>query len=829
MCLFAHHNLLTHAPFSGMGLISCRNMLIYLRKEAQQHVFDVLHYACRSDGFLLLGRAEAPPASSGFEHAGAPHVYRKLPGVRRQRPFAVDALQQWSSDPGPRAPRADPREVVEEAVNRIAAARYSPPGFVVNDAFDIVSFRGDASDFVAPSAGEATLALPRLLRDELHVPIRTALIEARHSGAPIRRDRLLLDGRRYALEALPLETGGDRPHYLVTLLSQPEDAPPSAAAPSPGLGALGEMEDLERTVATLSKELENAQGQLKTLVGEFEETSEQLRTSNEEMLSANEELQSANEELHSAKQELEAANQELLSVNEELKARNDQLALANDDLSNLVNGIPIPILMVDRQLNLRHFSPQAAELLGLVSDSAGRPLAELNQRFAMADIEQSVRAAVQSLGVVEHEYADSTGAWWLINVRAYRTTDDRIDGAVIAFLNINELKVALEDAKLARAEAERANAAKDDFLSLVSHELRGPLNVISGWAAVLDASRARGDDQLAKAVQTIQRHCQIQARLIDDLLDVSRISSGRLELDLQPVDLCACVRSVVHGLTPYAQAKDIRLVDGGLQRSLLINADNRRLQQITSNLLSNAVKFTPNGGRVEVAVTRIGPMAELSVVDSGIGIDPQRLSRLFDRLFEHGPTRTREYGGMGLGLSIVKHLVVAHGGTVSAQSEGKDRGARLTVRFPALEGGRDDESIDAAVPAAPLQLDGLSILLVEDDGEAREALKQILHHAGATVTVAGSARDALVQLGAKRFDAVVSDIAMPNMDGYDFVRAVRAREGAVGSSRSYVVALSGFASLKDRDHALAAGFDEHIAKPVDAQLLAEKLRLSRGR
>jgi two-component system CheB/CheR fusion protein len=828
MCVFAHHNLLTHAPFSGMGLISCRNLLIYLRKEAQQHVFEVLHYACRPDGFLLLGRAEAPSASDGFEHAGAPHLYRRISGSK-QRPFAIDALRQWGGDASlQRTPRGrDQSEILAEAASHCAAERYAPPGFVIDDRAEVVQFRGDVSGFIAPASGEATLALPRLLRPELNVSARTALIEARQSGQPVRRERLQIDDRRYALEVLPLKVSGERPHYLVTVQQQPGESLPAQVLPHGG--AHLRVEDLERTVATLSDELEGAQTQLKTLIGDFEATSEELRTSNEEMLSANEELQSANEELHSAKQELEAANQELHSLNEELKSRNDQLARANDDLSNLVAGIPLPVIMVDRQLQLRRFSPQAAALLGVVNDNVGHPLAEVMQRFAIADIERSVHAAVHGLAGIEHEHIDSSGRWWLINVRAYRTTDDRIDGAVIAFQDVNELKQALEDAKAARTEAEHANSAKDDFLSLVSHELRAPLNVISGWASVLSASGATAIERLPKVIDTIKRHCQIQAQLIDDLLDVSRISSGQLALDMQPVDLCVCVRSVIHGMNPMAQAKDIQLVDSGLQRPQMVNGDGRRLQQIASNLLGNAIKFTPKGGRIEVAVTRMGSMIEMSVVDTGIGIAADRLPNLFSRFFNQSATSTRDYGGLGLGLSIVKHLVQGHGGTVTAHSEGEGRGSRLTVRLLALD-------LPGATPQASIasgdvrsQLNGLSILLVEDDPEGREALKQVLELAGAIVIAAGSAADALARLEMQRFDALVSDIAMPGMDGYDLLQTLRSKERTEGSRRTYAVALSGFASLKDRDAALVAGFDEHAPKPVDAVLLVEKLVLSRGR
>ncbi|WP_347881805.1 CheR family methyltransferase, partial [Mitsuaria sp. GD03876] len=692
MCVFARHNLLTHAPFSGMGLISCRNMLIYLRKEAQQHVFEVLHYACRNDGFMLLGRAEAASVADGFEHAGAPHLYRKLPNSRRQRPlFPIDALRPWVSDgDAPRATQPPPPDLVSEAANRVALARYVPPGFVVNENGDVVQFRGDVAAFIAPASGEATLALPRLLHAELNVPVRTALIEAKRTAQPVRRERVAFNDRRYALEILPLETGEALRHYLVTLAPQPEDAaadtPASMSTPpfSPG-GARARVDELERTVTTLSDELEATQSQLRTLVIEFESANEELRTANEEMLSTNEELQSANEELQSAKQELESANQELISLNEELKSRNDELDQANDDLSNLVEGIPLPVVLLDRQLRLRHASPQAALLFGLapeaVGQAIGQPVGQVSARFAIGHLEQLVQAAVQGLSAVEHEHQDSEGRWWLINVRAYRTADDRIDGAVIAFQDIHELRGALDSAQHARDDAERANTAKDDFLGMVSHELRAPLNVISGWASVLKQAQERGalaDATATRAIGTILKHCQAQAQLIDDLLDVSRIASGHLTLETRPIDLASCVRTVVEGLQPTAEGKGLTLSGTGLQQPHRIQGDARRMQQIVANLVGNALKFTPRGGRITVSLSRIGPTVELAVVDTGIGVTVEMLPRLFDRFTQADISRTREYGGLGLGLSIVRHLVLAHGGTVTAHSDGEGRGTRLT-------------------------------------------------------------------------------------------------------------------------------------------------------
>ncbi|MGT2477196.1 CheR family methyltransferase [Paraburkholderia terrae] len=834
MCVFARHNLLAHAPFSGMGLISCRNLLIYLRKEAQQHALEALHYACRPDGFVLLGRAEAASGADGFEHAGAPHLYRKIPVARRQQAvFPIDALRPWSSEGGASpARRTQPVDPVIEAATRTALERYAPPGFVVDEKGDVVQFRGDVSDFVAPASGEASLALPRLLNPELNVPVRTALIEARRTAQPVRRERVPLGDRRYALEVLPVGAEDLVPHFLVTLQPWPLESPAEPAVNSGLQSGQGRLNELERTVTTLSDELEATQKQLKAVVAEFESANEELRTANEEMLSTNEELQSANEELLLAKQELESANQELCSLNDELRTRNQQLDRANDDLSNLVEGIPLPVVLLDKQLRLRHFSPQAQQLFGFPHDSVGQPMAQLSQMFSTGDLERMVLSAVQGLAEVEHEYRDADGHWWLVNVRAYRTTDDRIDGAVLAVQDIDELKRAVDSAQIAQRDAERANNAKDNFLGIVSHELRAPLNVIASWAAVLKTASERGlhtDGKTAsRAVETILRQCQSQAELIDDLLDVSRITSGRFALDSQLVDFAATVRTVVEGHRPVAATKEMTLATSGLNDEAVVSGDGRRLQQVVSNLIGNALKFTPKRGRVEVALTRLGSLIELSVADTGIGVNPDLLPHLFDRFMQSDMSRTRKYGGLGLGLSIVKHLVAAHGGTVAASSEGEGRGMRLTLRLPLMQCA----AVAATDPAAPVSdrsatLDGLSLLLVDDDEQALEALAHLLRSLGAQVQTASDKDEALACLAAGSFDVLVSDLAMPGADGYELLRTVREREG--GRRRVYALALSGLASLQDRDAAIAAGFDDHMPKPVNAEGLLEKLMLGRGR
>jgi PAS domain S-box-containing protein len=381
-------------------------------------------------------------------------------------------------------------------------------------------------------------------------------------------------------------------------------------------------------------------------------------------------------------------------------------------------------------------------------------------------------------------------------------------------------------AEAARAEAERANRAKDDFLAVLSHELRSPLNAMLGWVRILQ--RAAGEDAMVmRAIETLDRNIWAQAQVIDDLLDVSRIDSGKLDLDRTRVDLAAVVSGAVESMRPQAAAKRLALELALAGERLEVDGDAARLQQIVGNLLHNAIKFTPAGGRISVRLARRGDAVELEVGDSGPGIEADLLPRIFDRFVQADSSTTRRHGGLGLGLSIVRTLAALHGGAVRAESEGAGRGARFTVTLPLAAPAIGRESRPAATLRAE-DLSAVDVLLVEDDADSREALGIALAESGAQVRHAGSVREALAAYEARPPDVLVSDIGMPDQDGYLLIREIRSREDG-GSRRTAAIAMTGFASHHDREAALRAGFDDHVAKPVEIGVLLARLRAAAAR
>jgi PAS domain S-box-containing protein len=380
----------------------------------------------------------------------------------------------------------------------------------------------------------------------------------------------------------------------------------------------------------------------------------------------------------------------------------------------------------------------------------------------------------------------------------------------------------LASERAARTEAERASQLKDEFLATVSHELRTPLNAILGYAGLMRRGVIK-PSEVPDAVEVIERNARVQAQIIEDILDMSRIVSGKLRLDVQPVDLSAVVDAALDTVQPAADAKGIRLTRAVDPLLGLVSGDPNRLQQVVWNLLTNAIKFTPKGGRVEVALAREGAQVELSVSDNGQGIKLEFLPHVFDKFRQADASTTRKHGGLGLGLAIVRNLVEMHGGTIRAKSAGEGQGATFVMSLPLSAAHASVEADDHASDRPTLEpissvdrpsLTEVSVLVVDDEPDARELVRRLLEDCGARVALAASTQEALDVLDRARVDVLVSDIGMPGEDGYQLIRRVRAR-GREGQGDIPAAALTAFARSEDRRRALQAGYQTHIAKPVE--------------
>jgi signal transduction histidine kinase/CheY-like chemotaxis protein len=436
--------------------------------------------------------------------------------------------------------------------------------------------------------------------------------------------------------------------------------------------------------------------------------------------------------------------------------------------------------------------------------------------------------------LVEQEHGQTPPVFWSYSVWAILGTDERPVGVMIQVTDSTETAIfrrqsvdinqqlllsATRQHELIEA-ADNANRIKDEFLATLSHELRTPLSAIVGWADML-ASSTLDAVTSSRAIEVIQRNAQVQVQLIDDLLDVSRIITGKLRLHMQPVDLGATLIAAVDSLRPAAEAKAMGVQLQLDSSSAGVSGDPDRLQQIAWNLISNAIKFTPEGGHVLVRLSRVESHAEVTISDTGKGIAPEFLPHVFDRFRQADSTSTRAFGGLGLGLAIVRQLVELHGGTVRVDSKGEGHGSAFILSLPLMT-KRATENIESAMPpefkqaeiACPSELEGLRVLVVDDESDTCELLQFVLEGCGAKVKTAGSAAAALEAIAGETFDVLLSDIGMPDEDGYSLLAKVRALSQERGDKVLPAAALTAYTSQKDRIRVFLSGFQIHVPKPV---------------
>ncbi|HEU4370669.1 MAG TPA: chemotaxis protein CheB [Methylomirabilota bacterium] len=967
ICVFAPQDVTKDPPFSKLDLISCCNLLIYLSGVLQERVIPILHYALKPTGFLKLGPSESVGRFTDlFSVIDKKHkIYARKQGPSAHLGFGLTAGARIV---GPREkPVGGSAATIEKEADRLILGRYTPAGVVVNADMEIVQFRGKTGPYLEATPGAASLGLFKMAREGLASALRQAVQQAARSGGPVKAGGLRVKAnggtQQVSLEVIPIgpaEGVKGRHHLILFFEERRPSAEPLPLNPARGREPRQKTAG-ERRVAQLAQELAAARQHLQVISEEHETAMEELRAATEEAQSSNEELQSTNEELETAKEELQATNEELTTLNDELNSRNLELGQLSNDLGNLLTSAHVPIIMVGADLRVRRMTAVTERALNMASGDIGRLIGDLRLSVEVPDLEALLREVIETLTVQEREVQARDGGWYSVRVRPYRTTDNKIDGAVISFVDIDALKRGFEQAKEARDQAqaiiatvrtplvildadlrvvtanrvfyetfrvareeterqflfdlgnrqwnipqlrtlleevlprdsvveqfeveqdfetigrrtmllnarrvpsatgqpalillaigditevqslERERAlrgaaeamtlAKDHFLAVLSHELRTPLTAVLGWARML---RTRTVDQAttARALEVIERNTVLQVRLIEDLLDMSRIVAGGLQLETRPIMVAPVVEAALTAMQPVAEAKGIVLTGVLDEKAGPVRGDPGRLQQIVWNLMSNAIKFTPSGGRVDVHLAGRASAVEISVRDTGKGITTEQLPHIFTRLGAVHISSQSQGGGLGLGLAIVRHLVELHGGEVQAASAGPGQGATLVVTLPLTDEHLAGEPGASGIAAArelargqPALLNGVRVLVVDDEADTRELLRTILAQCGAEVTGAANAREALEALEQAPFDVLVSDIRMPEEDGYDLLRKVRALDAGRGGQIP-ALALTAYARIEDREAALSAGYHQHTAKPIEPAELAAAVALLVGR
>ncbi|HYJ09098.1 MAG TPA: CheR family methyltransferase, partial [Polyangiaceae bacterium] len=874
MCVFARHDLTRDPPYSRLDLISCRNVLIYLEPRLQEFVLATFHYALNPDSFLVVGSAETVGASAPLFTVinEKRRIYSR--NASRGPPRLLSVLSGRSASLVS-AQKPAPKPALPEALReaeRMLLARFGPAGVVVDEGLRILEFRGDTEPFLDHGRGKATLSLERLVRKGLLMELRAAIAEVRRTDAPVRKPGLRVGYRQglqsVSIEVLPINGRASAERCLLVLFEL-EGAPVALEpAATPGSTEHGAAKDLE--IERLGQGLAQTSEYVHTLVREHESALEELQSTTEEALSSNEELQSLNEELQTAKEEIQSANEELTTLNQELQDRNLQLARETRDVqrwldsaNELVDAVPGPLVILDGELRIEKANAAFYEIFATKVELArGRRLAELGaQQWGRPEL-QTALEEVLARGTTLEDLEVEAGfpgigrRTMLLNARRLQPDHHAQGRLLLAIEDRTEIKRAEQGREAllaleheARKRAEAADQLKDEFVATASHELRGPLTVISGWMNILQEAGGSPDPAtLSKALAAIGRGVSAQGRLISDLLDHSRLVAGKVELRREPIDLLAVAEAALVGVRAAAEAKDIdvQLTPDG--SPCIVLGDFDRMQQVFWNLLLNAVKFTRPGGFVRLSLGRVVNQVEVSVCDTGCGISSAFLPHVFDRFRQAEGSTARIQPGLGLGLTLVRELVELHGGTVRAESLGKDQGATFTIVLPIpaiLLFPREPESavssappetetvpvppsLPPEVPSAPLHhiLEGTRVLVVDDEADARDALVGLLERYGAEVRSAASVGEAMAALEVSLPDVLVSDLGMPGADGYELIRRVRQLPPKVGGSLPSL-AVSAYATDDHRQRAITGGFQGHLEKPViAADLVVQVARLA---
>jgi two-component system CheB/CheR fusion protein len=1076
LVLFAPHNVLRDPPFSRLDLISCRNLLIYLNRETQARVLELFSFALRRDGFLFLGAAEtAESMPSLFSTFDKKHRIYKCSAAQVAHPLlpALPIAGKWEVRiPEPAGTPGDRQTSFGELHYKLVE-RYAPPSVLVNEEYDIVHASQHASRFLRFAGGEPSRNLLKVAHPAMQLDLRAALISARQENrqsiSPNVSVRIEGVERLVNLIVRPAEFETEQGFFLVIFEELAEKPEAQGGAQSIAQTIEGDKA-IESVVRRLEEELQQARDRLRSTIEQSETSTEELKASNEELQAMNEELRSASEELETSKEELQSVNEELTTVNHELKEKVDEISRSNSDVQNLMSSTDIATLFLDRALRIKRYTPRVQELFNIIPSDAGRPLEHLTHKLDYDKLTEDAAEVMRTLRTSERETRDASGRYYLVRLTPYRTVEDRIDGVVLSFLDVTELKhaaearreseerlsaiinqatagiaqsdlegkillvndrfceitgysrnellgmrmqdithpedlpknaellkqstgkdtpfvierrfvrkdgspvwvhnsvssitdaegkpkyilavslditdrrraeemlqdseaivrqsnqelqmmynttpvgmclidrnfryvrindrlaemngipaadhlgktvreivptladqvepvfsrvietgepiidieltgttssqpgiernwleswypqrdvtgaiigvnvVALEITERKRMEKalQEADRRKDEFLATLAHELRNPLAAIR---SAIDVLRVGDEEKREAGRQVIERQLEQVIRMVDDLLDISRITQGKIKLRIERISVASIIESALETTRTLFQAGQHELMVTLPAEPLYLNADPTRIAQVFLNLLTNSARYTDAGGKIEVSAERVGEQVVTSIKDTGIGISPTMLPHVFELFTQGVRASEKAQGGLGIGLSLVKKLTELHGGTVEAHSAGPGQGSEFIIRLPLaaedapLAPTPSDDDEKSRSESAPRR-----ILVVDDNADSANMLEIVLTTMGHEVRLAYDGKTAIKTALEFQPELMFLDLGMPDIDGYGVAARIRPE-----LPKMMLVALSGWGQDMDRQRTRQAGFDHHMVKPFNFDELPELL------
>jgi two-component system CheB/CheR fusion protein len=854
--VFTVQDVLADPPFSRIDLISCRNLLIYLRPEAQTRVISIFHFALRERGILLLGSSENAGGIDGrFETvAKSQRIYRRI-GLGRAGSFGFATAGANAVRPSPRAgsnPSVARQSAVAELCQRLVMQAYAPAAVLINRKHDCLYFLGPTERYLRAPAGAPTHDLLAMAPDLIRGSLRAAIAQACHVNAPssVSGSRLTENNElaSFSICVRPVLSEGEE-LLLVCFVDEPQ----RRRAPA----ATAMVQDLPR-ITELEQELDAAHTELRGAIRNIEVMGEEQKAVNEEALSVNEEYQSTNEELLTSKEELQSLNEELTALNSQLQETLERQRTTSDDLQNVLYSTDVATLFLDTKLNIRFFTPATKLLFSVIPGDIGRPLSDLTSLAADAALLGDARAVLQSLAPIEREIETHRGACFIRRVLPYRTHDDGVEGVVITFTDITQLKQVGRALEAAKQQAVLANAAKSRFLAAASHDLRQPLQTLKLLQASLLRTAHAGPPR--NLITRMGETLSSMAEMLNTLLDINQIEAGVVQAQAVEFPINKLLDRLRHEFAYHAQARGLgfRVVPCGLS----IRSDPHLLEQMLRNLISNALKYTVKG-RVLIGCRRHHDTLRIEIWDTGIGIAKEELHAIFEEYHQLDNAARERSHGLGLGLAIVQRLANLLDHRIRVRSYPnrgsvfwvevalgpKSAAIPLTGAAPALlslaqptqaspaslplAAGAETDAAAAAVAAAAATQAGLSmlgastalhpsILVVEDDPETRQLLEALLQDHGYRTRSAadGVAALALISGAAPPLDLVITDYNLPNgLNGLEFSLKMREKiERTVP-----VIILSGDIST-ETIQAITGHNCVYLNKPIDFATLMRAIK-----
>ena len=670
-CVFAKQDITADPPFSNMDLISCRNMLIYFDEYLHERVVPTLHYALKTGGFLVIGQSESiGKFTQLFEPINKKNsIYMK----KRAQPTVTFGLQTSvlysKRKEGKEEEKKDAISVLKDEVDHLLVTDYVPAALLINSDLDVLIFRGNIAPYVLPESGLASLNLAKIIRKELRSEVQTIIYRARKEDKPVKENALRFEyageQKTINIQVLPMHVDQYEAPFFLLLF---EDVSSAAAllrkTMELNITPEGRENVKDRQNRDLREELDSTKQTLQRIIETQEATNEELRTTMEEAQSSNEELQSTNEELETAKEELQSSNEELKTLNDEVKNRNQNLAQLNDDLTNLNKNVEPAIVIIDKGLKIRLFSPSAQKILNLSPSTIGLPITTIKLSVIVEDLGEIISEVSSKLSGITREVKDAQGHYFEMKIRPYITQEDKIDGAVLSFVDIDDRKKLEKALRL---------AAIGETAGMVGHDIRNPLQAITGDVYLAKTELASTHESAEKknaleSLDEIEKNIDYINKIVADLQDYAKTSDPVA----QETDLEALCKELLLG---NKMPKNIKVSCNVEKTAKTIMVDGALLKRILGNLVINAVQAMPNGGELTMRARQEAGDSVITVQDTGIGIPDKVKSKLFTPFF------TTKSKGQGLGLAVVKRMTEALNGTVTFESKEGD-GTTFIVRFP---------------------------------------------------------------------------------------------------------------------------------------------------